>query len=104
SLAPPGATCLLHSFPTRRSSDLAWRAGFWPSPAEITLPMTTSSMSEGTRVARFTASAMTVLPSLIASTFRKARPYLPTGVRQAPAITTSVRVGPPDGYEGVGRY
>ena len=57
-----------------------------------------------TASARFTASAMTVLPSLIASTFRKARPYLPTGVRQAPAITTSVRVGPTDGYEGVGRY
>src|SRR5437870_7272328 len=104
---PEPHTLLTVTAPTRSgrpANSAAWRAGFWPSPAEITLPMTTSSMSEGTRPARFTASAMTVLPSLVASTFRKARPYVPTGVRQAPAITTSVRVGPPDGYEGVGRY
>ncbi len=52
-------------------------------------------MSAGTSPVRFTASATTVLPSLTASTLRKARPYLPTGVRHAPAITTSVRGGPP---------
>src|SRR5207249_2757998 len=34
--------------------------------------------------------AIAVLPSLNASAFRKARPYLPTGVREAPARTTSV--------------
>ena len=50
-------------------------------------------MSAGTKPARFTASATTRLPSFTASTFRKARPYLPTGVRTAPARTTSVNAG-----------
>src|SRR5205809_51685 len=55
--------------------------------------MRTSSMSAGTSPVRFTASATTVLPSLTASTLRKARPYLPTGVRQAPADADPWLVG-----------
>src|SRR2546426_6607651 len=89
-------TLLTVTAPTRSGSpaaSAAWRAGFWPRPAEITLPMMTSSMSAGTRPARFTASASAVLPSLTASTFRKACPYFPTGVRQAPARITSVTAG-----------
>src|SRR5437016_4932610 len=91
--SPEPHTLLTVTAPTRSgrpADNAAWRAGFCPRPAEITLPMMTSSMSAGTRPARFTASAIAVLPSLTASTFRKARPYLPTGVREAPARTTSV--------------
>src|SRR2546426_708314 len=94
---PDPQTLLIVTAPTRSGRPpkiAAWRAGFWPRPAEITLPMRTSSMSAGTSPARFTASATTVLPSLTASTLRKARPYLPTGVRQAPARTTSVKSRP----------
>src|SRR5437016_2950783 len=91
--SPEPHTLLTVTAPTRSgrpADNAAWRAGFCPRPAEITFPMMTSSMSAGTRPARFTASAIAVLPSLTASTFRKARPYLPTGVREAPARTTSV--------------
>jgi hypothetical protein len=34
----------------------AWRAGAWPSPAETTLPMMTSSTAAGSTPARRTAS------------------------------------------------
>src|SRR6266581_1782601 len=89
----------------RPPKSAACRAGFWPRPAAITLPMRTSSMSAGTSPDRFTASATTVLPSLTASTFRNARPYLPTGVRHAPAITTSVRGRTSGGvHKRAGRY
>src|SRR6266508_1568451 len=96
--SPEPQTLLIVTAPTRSGSppkSAACLAGFWPRPAAITLPIRTSSMSAGTSPVRFTASATTVLPSLTASTLRKARPYLPTGVRHAPAITTSAREGPP---------
>src|SRR5262245_54524573 len=41
----------------------AWRAGAWPSPAETTLPMITSSTSSGATPARATASLTTIAPS-----------------------------------------
>src|SRR6058998_3190205 len=94
--SPEPHTLLTVTAPTRSSrpaDTAAWRAGFWPRPAEITLPMMTSSISAGTRPVRFTASALAVLPSLTASTLGNERPYLPTGVRQAPARTTSVTAG-----------
>ena len=77
--------------PARRA---AWRAGFCPRPALITFPMITSSTSLPWRPARFTASAIAIDPSFTASTFRRARPYFPIGVRHALAITTSVTGAP----------
>jgi len=70
----------------------AWRAGFIPSPAERTLPMSTSSTCSGLTPARFNASAIAVAPSLVAGTSANAPPKVPMGVRTAPAMTTSFMV------------
>src|SRR3989440_8854229 len=57
--SPDPHTLFTVTAPTRSGrppKSAACRAGFWPRPAAITLPMSTSSMSAGTRPDRFTAS------------------------------------------------
>src|SRR5262249_26041650 len=61
----------------------ACRAGFWPTPAWMTLPrMTSSTRSAGTR-ARRRASATATAPSCGAGTSARLPRYLPMGVRAA---------------------
>src|SRR5205809_489591 len=64
-------------------------AGFSPSPAWSTWPMTTSSTASGRTPARLSASWMTKVPSWIAEKLFNPPPNVPMAVRQAPAITTS---------------
>src|SRR6059036_1286717 len=67
----------------------ACRAGFWPSPAETTLPMMHSSTIAGSRPARRTASATTSAPSWGAVNALSAPKNLPVGVRTALTMTDS---------------
>src|SRR5262249_46285254 len=68
----------------------ACRAGFWPTPAWMTLPrMTSSTRSAGTR-ARFSTSATAVAPSCGAGTSARAPRYLPMGVRAADSRKASL--------------
>src|SRR3989442_6961056 len=64
-----------------------WRAGFCPSPAWSTLPMSTSSGVS--TPARRSASSTAAAPSLVAGTSTNAPPNVPTGVRTALTITAS---------------
>src|SRR5438105_2608400 len=65
----------------------AWRAGAWPIPAVITLPMMTSSMASGAMLERWTASFMAMAPSWGAVKLARLPRYLPVGVRAAPTMT-----------------
>src|SRR6185436_9869627 len=65
----------------------AWRPGFCPRPALTTFPMTTSSTLSGATPARFTASATTMLPSLVAGRGESVPRNLPMGVRTALTMT-----------------
>src|SRR5262245_30362073 len=67
----------------------AWRAGAWPTPAEITLPMMTSWTSWGDRPERATASRTTIAPSWGAVNDLRAPRNLPVGRRTAERITGS---------------
>ncbi len=74
----------------------ACRAGFWPSPACTTFPMTTSSISSGSRPLRSSTARTTTAPRRGAG--RSARPpwKRPIGVRTASTMTgLSLTAGPP---------
>src|ERR1017187_247053 len=64
-----------------------WRAGFCPSPAWSTLPMSTSSTES--IPARRSASSTAIDPSLVAGTSVNTPPKVPTGVRTALTMTAS---------------
>src|SRR5512138_2288725 len=68
----------------------AWRAGACPSPACTTLPIRTSSISDGSIPARSTAALTATEPSLVAGTLLNAPRNLPIGVRTALRMTASV--------------
>ena len=76
-----------------------WRAGFWPSPAWITFPISTSSgwMSSGIPE-RPMASWMVMAPSLGAATPESPPPIVPTAVRTALTITASLMIPIPLGF------
>jgi hypothetical protein len=78
---------LLSGMPARRA---AWRAGFWPCPAVRTWPRMTSSISPASNPARLMAERMAASPSRWAGSEAKAPLKLPTGVRRAAVMTTSV--------------
>jgi hypothetical protein len=65
----------------------AWRAGAWPSPAERTQPMMTSSIWETATPESARAALMATDPNCGAVTVLKAPWKLPTGVRRAAKIT-----------------
>jgi hypothetical protein len=59
-------TCPMSLAALARRDDVlrpAWRIGFWPNPAEMTLPMMHSSTLLGSIPARLTASRTTMAPS-----------------------------------------
>ena len=66
-----------------------WRAGAWPTPAEMTWPMKISWMSEGWRRAREMAALTAWTPKVGAGTVEREPWNLPMGVRAAERITTS---------------
>ena len=68
----------------------ACRAGFWPRPADRTLPISTSSTASGSTPARRTASAMTRAPRSTAGTDDSAPWKPPMGVRTALTMTASL--------------
>ncbi|MCY1221751.1 hypothetical protein D9M72_338200 [compost metagenome] len=70
----------------------AWRAGFWPEPAASTWPMMTSLTCSGLMPARSSAALMTTAPSSGAGILASDPPNLPTAVRAAETMTTSVMV------------
>src|SRR5579871_1887018 len=74
----------------------ACRAGFWPSPAETTLPMMHSSTMAGAMPARRTASRTTIAPSCGAANVFSAPRNLPVGVRTAATMTASGMVSNDD--------
>ena len=65
----------------------AWRATFCPNPAWITHPMYTWSTASFGTPALFSASSITIEPSLGAGVVLSAPPILPIAVRHAPAKT-----------------
>ena len=67
----------------------ACRAGFWPSPADTTLPMMHSSTCSGSSRARATASRTTTAPSWVALKSERLPWNFPTGVRQPEMMTTA---------------
>ena len=67
----------------------AWRAGFWPWPACKTQPISTSETCSGFTPARFSASAIAMLPSFSAGMPERLPPNLPTAVRTAERMTIS---------------
>src|SRR5918993_5388065 len=73
----------------------AWRAGFWPLPAWMTLPMMHSSTIAGSIPARRTASRTTIAPSCGAVNSLREPRNLPVGVRTAETITASRMDGQP---------
>ena len=73
---------------------MAWRAGFWPTPAASTWPMMTSPIWSACRPARAMASRITMLPSSVAGVLASAPPNLPTAVRAAETMTMSSMVIP----------
>lgn len=68
----------------------AWRAGFWPEPAVSTWPRITSLTCSGFTPARSSTARITLAPSSGAAIFASEPPNLPTAVRAADTITTSV--------------
>ncbi|SAL88548.1 hypothetical protein AWB68_08812 [Caballeronia choica] len=67
-----------------------WRAGFWPDPAVSTWPRITSLICSGFRFARSSTARITAAPRSGAAIFASDPPNLPTAVRAADTITTSV--------------
>src|SRR5690348_9077725 len=67
----------------------AWRAGFWPTPAVSTWPITTSETCSAGTPARSRTFLMTIAPRSDAGVFAKAPPNLPIGVRAAPTMKMS---------------
>src|SRR5438552_7468678 len=67
----------------------ACRAGFWPRPADTTLPMMHSSTISGSMPARRTASATASAPSCGAVNDFSAPRNFPVGVRTADTMTDS---------------
>src|SRR5262249_40826008 len=67
----------------------ACRAGFWPRPADTTVPMMHSSTIAGSMFARRTASRTTQAPSWVAVNDLSAPRNFPVGVRTADTITDS---------------
>src|SRR5262245_27024006 len=89
---PEPQTLLIMSAPTlggRPARMAACRAGAWPTPAERTLPMMTSSTWSGARPARATASFTTIAPSCGAVKPLRLPRNLPVGVRTAERMTAS---------------
>ncbi len=68
---------------------MAWRAGFWPTPAVSTCPMITSPTWSSGTLARASASLITMAPSSVAGVLASAPPNLPTAVRTAETMTMS---------------
>src|SRR5580698_7432617 len=66
----------------------AWRAGAWPSPADSTQPMITSSTSDALTPESDRAALIAAAPSCGAVTAVNAPWKAPTGVRRALKITT----------------
>src|SRR5437773_10394863 len=92
ALRPEPHTLLIVSAATWSGSppwSAAWRAGFWPRPAETTLPMMHSSTICGSMPARRTASATTRAPSAVAVKLLSAPRNFPVGVRTAETMTDS---------------
>src|SRR5690606_30096119 len=89
----------------------AWRAGFCPAPAVRIWPSTTSLTSAGSTFVRSSAALIATCPRWEAGTVLSDPLNAPTGVRAAPAITTSVMTGsflscglaPRDGSVAAGR-
>jgi hypothetical protein len=63
-----------------------WRATFWPRPAEITLPIITSSTCSAAVPARSSNAETTTFPSCAAPTPASAPPNVPIAVLAAAAI------------------
>src|SRR5581483_7097356 len=92
ALRPEPHTLLIVSAATcsaRPPLSAACRAGFWPSPADTTLPMMHSSTIAGSMPARRTASRTTIAPSCGAANDFSAPRNLPVGVRTAETMTDS---------------
>ena len=83
AFSPEPQTLLIVSAATRSGSpplSAAWRAGFWPSPADTTLPMMHSSTHRRVDAgARATASRTTSAPSCGAVKSFSAPRNLPVG-------------------------
>ena len=67
----------------------AWRAGFWPCPADRIWPMMTSETAPGSTPARSSAASIATWPRKWAGTLLSAPLKAPIGVRAALAITIS---------------
>ena len=67
----------------------AWRAGFWPTPAVSTWPISTSLTISGFTPVFWSSAEMTLAPSSDAGIPEIVPPNLPTAVRSAATITTS---------------
>ena len=65
----------------------AWRAGAWPSPAETTFPMMTSSTLAGSTPDLSNAARIAIPPSSGAARGDRAPRKRPIGVRPPPRIT-----------------
>ncbi len=78
----------------------ACRAGFWPRPAVRTLPRITSSMAVAGTPARRSASWIASAPSSGAENPVSEPWNLPIGVRQALAMTTSLKSYAPVSRQG----
>src|ERR1700686_4730965 len=92
AFSPEPQTLLTVMAPTlggRPPKMAACRAGFWPSPADTTLPMMHSSTCSGSSRARATASRTTTAPSRVALKSERLPWNFPTGVRQPEMMTTS---------------
>ena len=68
---------------------MAWRAGFWPTPAASTWPMMTSPIASAGKPVRSSKPLMTMLPNSVAGVLASEPPNLPTAVRAAETITMS---------------
>src|SRR5205814_5776881 len=92
AFSPEPHTLLIVSAATwsgRPPFSAACRAGFWPRPADTTLPMMHSSTTAGSMPARRTASATASAPSCVADSDFSAPRNLPVGVRTAETMTVS---------------
>lgn len=67
----------------------ACRAGAWPSPADTTFPMYTSSTSEAAIPARLTTASIAIPPNWVAESEESVLWKLPMGVRVAATMNTS---------------
>ena len=93
ALSPEPQTLLTVVAPTDVGSPAkiaACRAGFWPIPAETTLPMMTSSTRSPGTPDRARSALMQVAPSCGAATEASAPPRAPIGVRTPATIRVPV--------------